>query len=173
MTAKVCKRCGIKKEPIEFYKYRWVCKVCCVTSAARRQELHKDGHRKSSAEYYRRNRERCLAYSKDHKKANWDKVLTSAKASNRKRRLKIMGATLADFSAAIESQGGRCAICQINEVGHDGGQNVHIDHCHKTGKFRGVLCAHCNKGLGHFRDAPDVLRRAANYLLRTMDDQAP
>jgi len=164
--SKVCKRCCIKKEPTDFYKYRWVCKACCVTSAAQRQERHKASHRKDSAGYYKRNRERCLAYSKSHKKANWGKVLVSARASNRKRRLKIMGATLADFSAALEAQGGLCAVCQINEVSADGGKSVHIDHCHKTGRFRGILCAGCNKGLGHFRDDPKIMTRAASYLER-------
>lgn len=166
---KVCKRCLIKQDVTEFYKFRWVCKSCCVAKAKQRQESHKDSHRTSSAAYYKRNRERCLEYSKARKKANWGSVLVSARASNRNRRLKMMGASIDDFLAALESQGGRCAICQVNQVGADGGKNVHVDHCHKTGKFRGILCAGCNKGLGHFCDEPENLRRAAAYLVRCDD----
>lgn len=39
-----------------------------------------------------------------------------------------------------------------------------LDHDHKTGKFRGVLCHRCNTGLGYFRDNPEVLKRAIQYI---------
>ena len=55
-----------------------------------------------------------------------------------------------------------CAIC-----GYEFGQKLgdyHIDHCHQTDIVRGILCDRCNRGLGYFRDTPDFLRQAANYL---------
>lgn len=39
-----------------------------------------------------------------------------------------------------------------------------VDHCHSSGKVRGMLCQHCNRGLGHFRDNPEVMGRAINYV---------
>jgi hypothetical protein len=39
-----------------------------------------------------------------------------------------------------------------------------IDHCHKTGKIRGLLCKNCNQGLGQFKDNIDLLLSAAKYL---------
>jgi hypothetical protein len=55
-----------------------------------------------------------------------------------------------------------CAIC-----GYEFGQKLgdyHIDHCHKTGNVRGILCDRCNRGLGYFRDTPSFLQNAASYL---------
>lgn len=42
--------------------------------------------------------------------------------------------------------------------------NLHIDHNHSTNIVRGVLCTNCNRGLGHFKDSPDLLKKAVEYL---------
>lgn len=55
-----------------------------------------------------------------------------------------------------------CWICGIKETGRWG--TLHIDHCHTTGKVRGMLCAGCNRGLGYFDDDPERLKAAAKYL---------
>ena len=46
------------------------------------------------------------------------------------------------------------------------GSTLHIDHNHKNGKIRGLLCGKCNLGLGHFYDNPKVLIKASKYLLK-------
>ncbi|MEV4482794.1 endonuclease VII domain-containing protein [Micromonospora coxensis] len=57
-------------------------------------------------------------------------------------------------------QGGVCAIC--------GGEDPqHLDHDHRTGWVRGILCFNCNGGLGQFRDSPTRLARAITYLRGT------
>lgn len=53
---------------------------------------------------------------------------------------------------------GKCEICGRYTTKRQ------VDHCHRTGKIRGMLCRECNLGLGHFLDRPSVLRRAADYL---------
>ena len=57
-----------------------------------------------------------------------------------------------------------CEICG-SEISI-AGRKLAVDHSHSTGKFRGVLCANCNTGLGMFRDSPDLLKKAVEYLQR-------
>ncbi|WP_342671180.1 endonuclease VII domain-containing protein [Streptomyces chattanoogensis] len=67
------------------------------------------------------------------------------------------GITVAQRDVMIADQNGLCPICQSSEP-------VHVDHCHKTGKVRGVLCFNCNSALGKLGDDPDAIRRAIAYL---------
>ncbi|MFJ4582916.1 endonuclease VII domain-containing protein [Streptomyces echinatus] len=67
------------------------------------------------------------------------------------------GLTEAERDAMVVSQRGLCAICLD-------GPPEHVDHCHKTGRVRGVLCFNCNSAIGKLRDDPDVGRRAVAYL---------
>jgi hypothetical protein len=59
-------------------------------------------------------------------------------------------------------QGDKCAICERTFSVH---VRRHLDHCHATKSVRAVLCSPCNTALGMMRDDPDVLRRAADYLI--------
>lgn len=67
------------------------------------------------------------------------------------------GITEAERDELIASQGGVCCIC-LSAL------PAHVDHCHETGRVRGVLCFSCNAALGQFKDRPDVIRRAATYV---------
>lgn len=71
------------------------------------------------------------------------------------------GISRAEFRGIFEAQGLVCAICKRTPATS---KATHLDHCHITGRIRGVLCASCNKGLGHFRDDPSLVRTAAHYL---------
>ncbi|MEV6173738.1 endonuclease VII domain-containing protein [Streptomyces sp. NPDC051954] len=67
------------------------------------------------------------------------------------------GLTEGELDELIASQGGVCCIC-LSAL------PAHVDHCHQTGRVRGVLCFSCNAALGQFKDRPDVIRRAATYV---------
>lgn len=83
------------------------------------------------------------------------KVLT---AQARKRKY---GVTHERFLEMLDAQDRRCAICDV-AIGH----GAHIDHDHTTKQVRGLLCGHCNRGIGTFRDSSDVVMKAAAYLKR-------
>jgi hypothetical protein len=71
-----------------------------------------------------------------------------------------------EFYQLYYKQDGRCAISgepiSIEKV--QGIRQAVVDHCHKTGKIRGLLCQNCNRALGKFKDSPDLLRKAAEYI---------
>jgi hypothetical protein len=66
-----------------------------------------------------------------------------------------------DFDKLFESQGKRCPICGTSEFTQ---KTLNIDHCHVSGKVRGVLCNKCNTGLGAFDENPDTMLRAIDYV---------
>ncbi|WP_436841063.1 endonuclease VII domain-containing protein [Streptomyces bobili] len=67
------------------------------------------------------------------------------------------GTTEAERDATVASRRGLCVICLKAPA-------VHVDHCRKTGRVRGVLCFNCNSAIGKLGDDPDAVRRAAAYL---------
>lgn len=68
-----------------------------------------------------------------------------------------------DYLSMLEKQNHVCAICNEPEKSKSK-KNLSVDHCHTTGKVRGLLCSSCNVGLGKFKDRPDLLEKAGKYL---------
>jgi hypothetical protein len=111
-------------------------------------------------QWFKRGRRDALVCSKlcgvkKWNRANPDKV----KRSRRRERLKNLGITPEIYDSALKNQGGVCALCGGTEL-----RRLAVDHNHKTGDFRGLLCFSCNTGLGKFGDDPERLRRAARYV---------
>lgn len=75
---------------------------------------------------------------------------------------KKFGISLKDYNSMIERQAGRCLIC--GQTGNHGGKGLAVDHCHDTGRIRGLLCCSCNGGLGMFKDNIAILKSAIAYL---------
>ncbi|WP_328853688.1 endonuclease VII domain-containing protein [Micromonospora globbae] len=65
-----------------------------------------------------------------------------------------------EFDELLAAQGGVCAVCGVPDP-------EHLDHDHRTGWVRGILCFNCNGGPGRFRDSPERLARAITYLRGT------
>jgi hypothetical protein len=78
------------------------------------------------------------------------------------------GINRSQYYDMLESQNGTCAICNKPETRkhHKSGRIIRlaVDHCHITGKIRGLLCAAHNKALGTFKDDVSILENAINYL---------
>lgn len=74
------------------------------------------------------------------------------------------GISLKEYNSMLETQHRVCAIC---EQKCDIALSLAVDHCHTSGKVRGLLCSRCNTGLGLFRDAPQLLEKAKQYLVRS------
>jgi hypothetical protein len=75
-------------------------------------------------------------------------------------RRRLFGLKPGEYTVMVASQNGLCACC-----GEEPGQKgLQVDHCHRTGRVRSLLCGPCNLGLGSFKDDPERLRKAISYL---------
>lgn len=79
---------------------------------------------------------------------------------------KRYGVSLDWYNEMLSKQDDVCAICKQPETAAIRGKviSMPVDHCHKTGKARGLLCTKCNRGLGLFRDDKSILKNAIEYL---------
>ena len=120
--------------------------------------------------------EKTLAATKSWQSRNPDKVKAARKnyrvnspekVKIHRRRHTIMahGISPEQHALLMTAQAGRCAICH-KPPGK--GRELAIDHCHVKNHVRGLLCESCNNGLGRFKDNPDLLRAAADYLEMTL-----
>ena len=71
---------------------------------------------------------------------------------------KLYDITTVDYNRILVEQKGRCAICEKDS------EILHVDHNHNSNEVRGLLCGSCNRGLGLFKDSPNILSKALDYL---------
>ena len=108
-------------------------------------------HGEMNSVFYRKRKERDPEWYQRSLKASQERSL--------KRSLKMYNLTREEYEVLLAKG---CAICGKPEMGRNG---LAFDHCHKTGKFRGLLCANgCNGALGMFQDSIDLLSKAIEYL---------
>jgi Recombination endonuclease VII len=100
-------------------------------------------------------------YARQYRKDNKDKLKCKDLQKN-------YGISLEEYNGMLMSQKGVCRICGNPEKDkHNSSENkrkLAVDHCHRSGKVRGLLCGACNKGLGYFKDNPESLQAAIKYL---------
>ena len=128
-----------------------------------------DRHQAQWRRQYARDPDKKLAANRAWKDANPGRMSELSRrwalANPRRRRnarlLRDYGMTLEEHEAMFAAQGELCAICGRDEPG---GRGWHTDHDHGSGKVRGILCHHCNLGIGLAKEDPRVLEEMAAYL---------
>lgn len=123
-------------------------------NAKRHYAKHGEKIRERSKEWYEANKEQALEYGRAKKASDKDRYKNYDLMRN-------YGITLDDYQQILGGQGGTCAICGEPPKKN---RRMSVDHCHETGEVRGLLCDHCNRGLGHFRDQTILLQNAISYL---------
>ncbi len=117
-----------------------------------------EAHRKYAREYAKQYRAKNPEKVRENDRRYWASHSSEWKENRRRRALKVLyGLTLEQFNTMSETQNGKCLICK-NEA------ELVVDHCHSTGKVRGLLCNPCNRGLGQFSDSLEFLNNAVSYL---------
>jgi hypothetical protein len=141
-TSKLCIRCYSRRR----YKEN-------KEEIKRYQEENKDHIKQRKAKWYKANRDDLRTKARE----NYHKT----KELVQDRRLKQKyGISNNDYKQLQDSQENKCAICNRKQ----NNKRLAVDHNHKTGKVRGLLCEKCNRALGMFCDDIYLLEKAATYL---------
>ena len=96
----------------------------------------------------------------DCRKCEQNNRKEAGKPAHRQHTLAKYGLTELDFANQLAAQNGVCALCG----GDNGGKTLHVDHHHQLGYNRQLLCGNCNRGIGLFKENPQLLRLTAVYL---------
>ncbi len=124
-----------------------------LAAARAHREAHRETLRAKKKAYYAREKERLRARAKE-----LDALNPELNRNQRKRhRERVHGISI---DQTIARQNGKCAICRTSFLF----VKPCIDHCHSSGRVRGMLCPQCNFGIGNFKDSPKLLRAAIKYL---------
>jgi hypothetical protein len=109
-------------------------------------------------ECLRKWREKNKGYDKEYYARNHERIKSQHRKIGFKTRIKTKyNLTVKEYNEMVKKQNGCCAICE---------RRIHlvVDHDHKTGRVRGLLCNSCNTVLGFINDNPAILRRMMQYL---------
>lgn len=110
----------------------------------------------------------CTLDDQRERRANgYKQPIRSTEHNTRKSWLRLLrkkGITEEVYLQMKSDQGDKCAICSATSA-WGRSDKWHVDHCHTTGKVRGLLCSKCNTGLGLFSDNPEVMKIAIQYLI--------
>lgn len=157
MDRKRCRICGREKDLTEFHRaagmkdgHRGECKACFGELRRARYKRNPRPAIQRAQEWRKKNPERFRAVERRGELRERD----------RRRWLNAKyGLTPEDFRRLLDAQRGACAIC-----GRVMGEDLHVDHDHRTNTVRGLLCGSCNRGIGLLQENPKHLYRAAQYI---------
>jgi hypothetical protein len=143
---KRCSKCGVEKELTQFWsnagRLRSSCKVC--------ERARNDKYKRERPEV---SRQASVRWRKNHPE--------QTATQNHRGKLRKYGVTETQYLNLVRDQGGVCAICgDVNTSG----MRLAVDHSHRTGAIRGLLCNRCNAALGMLMNDPERCLKAALYL---------
>lgn len=160
-AAKICSKCGRERASDQFYAHSntadglgaW-CRPCYAdkyrvekTVRAARKKARREADVAASR-----------AAEKQYRDSNKDRIRELA-------RKRTYGVSAEQYAEMVQRCGGKCSICKSATT-----SALCIDHDHKTGAVRDLLCGNCNRALGKFQDDPRLLRAAAEYLEKHQAD---
>ena len=158
-----CKREGLGPKPLSDF--------CKGSGAGGLQNMCRDHTRAYNRAWAKANPEKNRAKGQRFRENNPKTARRLAIKANFKR---FYGITVPQYTTMFDEQKGRCPICGIALIsqadndrefkGHPPNEVARVDHCHETGKVRGLLCFGCNVGLGKFGDDEEQLLKAVRYL---------
>lgn len=165
---KTCTGCANTKPLADFYtsstgKAKGRCKACTLERQRQWRRENPDGANAASRAWQLRNPERVQERRRRYYEA--DRV-GQRERTRRATLIRQYGITVEQFDELMAAQGARCAICRITQAEYMEAtkRRFAVDHDHKTGRVRGLLCNQCNTALGLLRESPALVERAADYL---------
>lgn len=145
ITDKTCNKCTLTKSTLDFYKdagcadgFSTLCKVCRNISMIKWRKKNRNKYNENMRDWRKNNREEV----KDHDL------------------MRTYGIGLEEYNKMLTEQNNVCAICKKQQMGK---RPLAVDHCHKTGKVRSLLCYGCNRKL-HVLENADALNACVAYL---------
>lgn len=160
----------------DFVNKRKNCKLCVQDHNKRSYLRYKESRLKKAEQYRKENQEHLMLWQRNYRKKHYDIIKKNEEKIDDKRGytrrfgelLKKRGITKEQFDHMVKNQNNKCAICKEPETCKDskrpGIRRLAIDHCHKTGKTRGLLCHKCNLLIAYAKESIDVFENAISYI---------
>jgi recombination endonuclease VII len=186
---KVCKKHGeLSDTDVQEEKASWKenatylrCRICRREKDMKWKQANRQKHIASSTKWKKENKEKYNAWMQEDRKKDpekhkrWAKTTRDKAGSQRplNESLRRRGLTFIEYEQMLIDQQGVCKLCHQSETRKSRNGEIArlcIDHCHETNVTRGLLCHSCNAGIGHFKDSPELLHAAVDYLMDFVTD---
>jgi len=167
---RACTRCNVIKDLGDFYKNSrnksgidcW-CKSCHSIANKKYCLENRDRVNTRKRLYVLKNKTRISAQRKEFRKNNSESIAGQKLQWS-------YGISILEYNHFLSLQNHCCCICNMHQSTLS--QRLAVDHDHKTGKIRGLLCGKCNKGIGLFKDSIELMRKAINYLDKKQEGES-
>ena len=155
----VCEIHNVPKKLVGKSKTYYHCTPCKTEYSRKWRAKNPEKNKELNQQYLERLRKEKPNYYKDR--------YSPAYAKDKQLKY-LFGITLNDYNEMLKNQEFKCKVCgkEENVIHHRTGKSkdLSVDHCHETGKVRGLLCQRCNLALGMVKDDTNLLGLLTNYL---------